>query len=284
MLLRANAGKISHNMTKGESNIVEVYNKIIFPVWDKRHALMILKLFDRPASPVKALEINCRNGFLTYEIAKRVPDKSSIIAIDPSRDMLNFAMEVTLPFQNLIYFKKDQELSRFDKGVFDYVFISNSYINRHSKKSIERIKEYLSAGGVIITTFVNKGAFGEFFKYYLDIAKTLNEDAYVIAVEEAINNLIGENEINEVFNSFGLDVIRTDKKSITINFESGSTIVEMPYFYFIILPIFKYSVSMIPNWEEIGAKIKELLIDVLMDKPITLTADISCVISSRPVI
>ncbi len=265
-------------------NIIEVYNQLIFPIWQKKHSNLILKLFDKPRVPVKALEINCRNGYLTYELAKRVPDKSSIIAIDPSRDMLNFAMEATLPFQNVIYFKKDSELSNFDKGVFDYVFLSNSNINKHSGKNIDKIKDYLVAGGAFAVTFANKGAFGDFFRHFLDIARTLDENPYVIAVEEAINNLIGEDEIQQVFSSFGLDVIRSEKRSVSITFESGATIMEMPYFYFIILPLFKYSVSSLPNWEEITNRIKELLIEVLENQSITLTADISCVISSKPVI
>ncbi len=267
-----------------KNNIVEVYNELIFPIWQKKHSNMILRLFDSPKVPVKALEINCRNGFLTYEIAKRVPDKSSIIAIDPSRDMINFAMEATLPFQNVIFFKKDSELSNFDKGVFDYIFLSNSNINKHSGKSIEKIKDFLIEGGSFFVTFVNKGSFAKFFNHYVEIAKTLGESSYVIAVEDAINNLIDENEISDLFSSFGLDVIRSEKRSISINFESGSTIMEMPYFYFILLPIFKYSVSTIPNWEEITNRIRELFIEVFESQGITLTADISCVISSKPVI
>ncbi|MCX7959004.1 MAG: class I SAM-dependent methyltransferase, partial [Deltaproteobacteria bacterium] len=250
-------------MEQKSKNIIEVYNQLIFPIWQRKHSNLILKLFDKPRVPVKALEINCRNGYLTYELAKRVPDKSSIIAIDPSRDMLNYAMEATLPFQNVIYFKKDSELSNFDKGVFDYVFLSNSNINKHSKKSIEKIKDYLTAGGAFAVTFINKGAFREFFDHFLDIVRTIDEEPYMIAVEDAINNLIGEEEIPEVFSSFGLDVIRTEKRSISISFESGSTIMEMPYFYFIILPVFKYSVSTIPNWEEVTNRVKDLLIDQL---------------------
>ncbi|MCX7944737.1 MAG: class I SAM-dependent methyltransferase [Deltaproteobacteria bacterium] len=271
-------------MEQKEKNLVEIYNKLIFPIWHKKHSLLILKLFDKPKMPVKALEINCRNGYLTYELAKRVPDKSTIIAIDPSREMLNFAMEATLPFQNVIYFKKDTELSNFDKGIFDYIFLSNSNINKYSKKSMERIRDFLTPGGALAITFIHKGSFSEFFQYYLDVSKTLNEDAYMIAIEDAINNLIDEKEIQTVFESFGLDIIRTEKRTISINFESGATIMEMPYFYFIILPIFKYSISIIPNWEEITSRIKELLIEVLQDRSIVLTADISCVISSKPVI
>lgn len=271
-------------MEQQKRDIIEVYNKIIFPIWQKKHSNLILKLFDKPKVPVKALEINCRNGYLTYELAKRVPDRSSIIAIDPSREMLKYAMEVTLPFQNVIYFKKDSEISNFDQGVFDYVFLSNSNINKHSKKSVEKIKNYLTGGGTFLCTFINKGSFENFFHYYLDIAKTLNENPYMIAVEDAINNLIGENEIQEVFNSFGLDIIRTENRSITLNFESASTIMEMPYFFFILLPIFKYSVSTIPNWEEITSRIKELFIEIFEEKVITLTAKISCVISSKPII
>lgn len=271
-------------MEQKGKNIVEVFNQLIFPVWHKRHSNLILKLFDNPKVPVKALEINCRNGYLTYQLAKRVPDKSSIIAIDPSRDMLNFAMEAALPFQNVIYFKKDSELSNFDQGVFDYVFLSCSTINRHSQKSINRIREYLTAGGAFVCTLVNRGAFVEFFEHFLDILKTLDEKPYLIAVEEALNNLIAEDEINDVFSSFGLEVIRTENKNISINFESGANIMDMPYFYFIVLPLFKYSVSTIPNWEEITSRLKELLIEVLEDKPITLTADVSCVISSKPVL
>jgi len=266
---------------QNNKDLIEVFNRLIFPVWHKKHSNLILKLFDKPTVPVKALEINCRNGYLTYELARRVPDKSSIIAIDPSREMLNYAMEATLPFQNVIYFKRDSELSNFDRDVFDYVFLSNSYINKHSKKSIDRIKDYLTTGGAFACTFINKGAFKDFFEHFLNIAKTMDEGPYVIGVENAINNLIGEDEIQEVFSLSGLDVIRTEKRSISINFESGSTVFDMPYFYFIILPIFKYAVSNIPNWEETTARIKELFIDIFEDKSITLTTDISCVISSK---
>ncbi|MGC9042796.1 MAG: class I SAM-dependent methyltransferase [Myxococcota bacterium] len=271
-------------MEQRGKTIVELYNQLIFPIWQKKHSNLILKLFDKPRVPVKALEINCRNGFLTYELAKRVPDNSSIIAIDPSRDMLQFAKEATLAFQNVIYFKKDSELSNFDKGVFDYVFLSNSNINKHSHKSVERIRDYLTAGGAFICTLVHKGAFKDFFEHYIGILKTIDENPYLIAMEEALNNLIAEDEIEETFSSFGLDVIRREKRSISINFESGANIMDMPYFYFIILPLFKYSVSSIVNWEETTSRVKDLLIEVLEEKPITLTAEISCVISSKPVI
>jgi|GEM_PF-1847902 len=271
-------------MDQKSNNLIEIYNSQIFPVWHKRHSNLILKLFDSPKVPVKALEINCRNGYLTYEIAKRIPDKSSIIAIDPSRDMLKYAMEATLPFQNVIYFKKDSEISNFDRGVFDYVFISNSNFNKQSGKVVEKVRDFLSGGGALICTFVNRGAFSEFFNHFLDVSRTLNEEAYMIAVEEALQNLIGSDEIQNIFSSFGLDVIRTDSKTITMNFESGSTIIAMPYFYFILLPIFKYSVSVIPNWEETTNRIKELLMEIFENKSLTLTAEVSCVIASKPVI
>jgi len=271
-------------MDQKSNNLIEIYNSQIFPVWHKRHANLILKLFDRPRMPVKALEINCRNGYLTYEIAKRIPDKSSIIAIDSSREMLNFAMEATLPFQNVIYFKKDSDISNFDKGVFDYVFISNSNFNKQSGNAIGKLRDFLSGGGTLFCTFVNRGSFEEFFNHYLDVVRTMNEEPYMIGVENALQNLIGVDEIQSVFSSFGLDVIRNEKKTITINFESGSTIFAMPYFYFIILPLFKYSVSLIPNWEETTNKVRDLLMDIFEDKSLTLTAEISCVIASKPVI
>lgn len=271
-------------MEQNVRNIVETYNSLIFPVWQKKHANMILRIFDRPRLPIKALEINCRNGYLTYEIAKRVPDKSSIIAIDSSRDMLKFAMEVTLPFQNVIYFKKDSEVSNFDKGVFDYVFLANSNINKHSRKSVEKIKEFLSDGGALISTFVNRGGFEEFFKHFLDVLKAANETEYMIGVEDALNNQIGRDEIDEVFASYQLDVLRSEQRTISLNFESSSTLFAMPYFYFILLPIFKYSVSLIPEWMEITERIKDILIEVLSEKGLNLTAEISCVIASKPVI
>ncbi len=271
-------------MEQKARNIVETYNSLIFPVWQKKHANLILKIFDKPKLPIKALEINCRNGYLTYEIAKRVPDKSSIIAIDPSRDMLNYAMESTLPFQNVIFFKKDSELSNFDKDVFDYIFLSNSNINRHSEKSISKIREFLSGGGALICTFANKGSFGDFFSYFLDVAKTLDEKEYLIAVEDVLNNMIQKDEIRDVFSKFGLDVLRYEQRTITLNFESGSTIFAMPYFYFLILPVFKYAVSSIPEWEGITQRIRDMLIDILEQKSLTLTAEVSCVIASKPVI
>jgi len=116
--------------------------------------------------PVKALDLGCGPGALSYALAEKLGPDSEITGIDISNDQLNFARENACGYQCKINFLNcSMDELTFSDNSFDLVMTSMALHETPPsvrRKAIKEVARILKPGGEFILVDWSKPKFGLF--------------------------------------------------------------------------------------------------------------------------
>lgn len=148
-----------------------IYDKQVVPIWSRNFGEVLLdKISISPGSMI--LDVGCGTGYPALELLKQVDQKTRIIALDSSLDMLAVARRkaIRLSGKRIFFRHEKAEKLSFTDGVFDLV-ISNVALPflSNPEEALREMIRVLKPGGKLAITLIIRGIFQEFYDLYQEV-------------------------------------------------------------------------------------------------------------------
>ncbi|MCC7381378.1 MAG: methyltransferase domain-containing protein [Deltaproteobacteria bacterium] len=148
------------NLVRGQSETVfkvfgAIYDFITdHPLWYQQNVALMAHFGDRAAAP-RVLDLGCGTGVGTLAVAERLPDRSTIVGVDLTPEMIARAQlyhQKRHPDLSHISFERaDATQLRFDEATFD-VAMANSflYLVPDPQRVLREVRRVLAPGGRMV--------------------------------------------------------------------------------------------------------------------------------------
>lgn len=181
------------------------------------------------ASSLLVAEARC--GYVPLRIADTLPEDTRVIALDPSRAMLDQARQrFDESSQRRVFFvpQRVNSLSYAD-DVFKASMCFNGVVTlRHAEEAVSELSRVTAAGGQVILSVPLRDSFQEFYDI-LDEALRAHQLHDVLGrMYDLQNTLLTAGRIAEIAEVNGLHDVKVDEVSWDVAFESGQQLLHSP--------------------------------------------------------
>lgn len=261
-----------------------VYDSEIVPVWGRPFAQLLCSELP-PRLTGSILEIGSGTGYLTAELAEQLEGKGRIIALEPSHDMLDVALQNGQePFRKKKIFFQNHDLQqkfRFADDVFDLVYSNLGLYHRPTSNALlADVLRVLQPGHRALFTFPLRGSFTDFFSPITSYLEDCQEQKLVEQIERDEHLYPSPEEALYRFRAVGFDEVEIKIRRFKMFFADGHSLIHSPFIRYNFLEewaffLHRYPLGqLIPRWIE--------LFDILrQEQPIELTIEAGCLIATK---
>lgn len=152
------------------------------------------------APGMRVLDVGCGPGNLTAHIAELVCSEGSVVGVDPSKERIKIANEMSKP--NLFFYEgKAEDLSRFPTASFDVVFVNSTlHWVQDQRAALKEFARVLKIGGRLGIS----GGSGDYITAQEKIkADVLSREPYRNYPEKEPPKFLKQSELESLLDSAG---------------------------------------------------------------------------------
>lgn len=214
------SGKRSHRLEK----LARIYDHEIWPIWSKRFGRMALRDLEVPPKAM-ILEVGCRTGGLTFDLLKKLDDRSRLIAIDSSSALLDVARKKAGALSGKrVFFRTESAQPRltFANDVYDMVFSNISWSDfPEPPLTLRDFARVTRPGGQVVCTLPLWGTWGEFFDIYNEVLVKHDRSDVLDILQSHINHFPRPADLAQWMDEAGLEDPRIEVQEFSLLFKSA---------------------------------------------------------------
>ncbi len=217
-------------MSDDEHHVAMAHKAVVEPLWTEPvlHACDPLK--DVPEA-VSVLVAEARCGFVPLEIVKSLPDDTRVIALDPSRPMLDQARQrISDEAARRIFFVPQRvgDLSYAD-GVFRASLCLNGVTTaRQAKEALSELARVTAPGGTVTLAAPLRTGFGEFYDMLDEALRVHSLNDVLGRMYELRASFLTPTKLVDMGTNAGLHDVVVDEVSWDVEFKSGQELIMSP--------------------------------------------------------
>lgn len=261
-----------------------MYDTEIVPFWGRPFSQLLRS--ELPAAlEGSILEIGCATGYLAIELAPALTERSRIIALEPSHDMLELAFANGQSFvrSKKIFFQNHdlQQTFRFTDDVFDLAYSNlGLYYRPSAERMLSEVLRVLQPGAKGFFTLPLRGTFDGFFQPILTYLEDCQEFELVKRIQMDGVRYPTPEEALYLLRSVGFDEVELKIHRFKMIFEDGQSLFQSPFIRYNFLEewafyLHRYPLGqLLPRWIE--------LFDLLrQEQHIELAVEAGCLIATK---
>lgn len=214
----------------GEHQAALAHKAVIEPLWTAPLLRSCAPVANVPSgSSVLVAEARC--GFVPLEIVKDLPDDTRVIALDPSRAMLDQARQrVGEDVARRVFFVPQRvgDLSYAD-GVFRAAMCLNGVVtHRQAKEAIDELARVTAPGGQVTVAAPLRTAFGEFYDMLDEALRAHSLNDVLGRMYELRASFLTPSRLADLAAEAGLVDVAVDELAWEVEFRSGQELLISP--------------------------------------------------------
>ena len=213
----------------GEHQVALAHKAVIEPLWTQP-VFQKCAPFDDVANAASVLVAESRCGFVPLEIARVLPDEARIIALDPSRAMLDQARQRFEDDSKRVFFipQRVGDLSYAD-GVFTAAICVNGVITgRQAQEAVSELARVTAPGGIVTLAAPLRNGFGEFYDMLDEALRAHSLNDVLGRMYELRSSFLTPTKLADVAENSGLIDVSVDEVSWDVEFKSGQDLIMSP--------------------------------------------------------
>ncbi len=243
------ANSIRQQQERAEK-LASIYDRDILHLWSVPFGKKLLPHLEIPPK-ANILDVACGTGYPSLELVKRIDNKSRIIALDFSHEMLRIAREKAGELNGKrIFFKhgRIEELS-FAPGTFDLVVCNCGVLDFADREAgLREMARSAKPGAKVTASFALRNTFREFFDIYFEVLQRFMLYDVAHRLVEHIQKTPDMSEAEYLFTQAGLVDVTVERSEFQLLFPSGRE--------FFFAPLIEY--GHLQSWKDVVGRTEHL--------------------------
>lgn len=265
--------------------LARIYDDELLPVWGEHFAKMILGSVAIPPKST-VLEVGCATGVVTCELAKRLDERSRLVAIDSAGALLDVARrKLAAQTGKQVFLRTESQLPQlsFTDGVYDVVVSNLAWAEcAEPDKALGELVRVCRPGGGVWATVPLVGTWGEFYDIFRDVLVKGDDNHSLTRLNAHLAAWPDAPRVEAWAKSAGLIDVTVDVASFTLLFGSAREFFYAPVVEHGPLSAWKAIAGQGDAMHEAFAGVKESIETYFKMRAFAITVRAGCVSGRKP--
>jgi ubiquinone/menaquinone biosynthesis C-methylase UbiE len=246
----SNEANVVRQQQERAEKLAGIYDRDILQLWSVPFGKRLLANLQIPPR-ANILDVACGTGYPTSELVKRIDNKSRIIALDFSHEMLRVAREKAGELNGKrVFFKHGRiEDLNFAPNSFDLVVCNCGVLDFADRElGLRSMASAAKPGATVTASFALRNTFREFFDIYFEVLQRFLLYDVAHRLVEHIQKVPDMAEAEYLFTQAGLVDVKVERSEFQLLFASGRE--------FFFAPLIEY--GHLQSWKDIVGRNEHL--------------------------